>query len=121
MPLCIGILLELNSIQLAMVVSFPCKHQQEYQGNSSHLQCTCSYTFTHTLCSEGQFSATAYTLPQEDFVITIPDDMDVFACDIGNFTIWCRQASSFFTTIAIDGNLFVSVTELRVQDLVKKE
>ena len=53
---------------------------------------------------------TAYTgLPMEDFVITIPDDEDLYTCDFGTFTIWCEEVGVFFTTIMIDGELFVSI------------
>ena len=30
-----------------------------------------------------------------------------YACDMGYFTIWCRQANQFFTRIRIPGDLFV--------------
>ncbi len=67
-------------------------------------------TFFHA-CREGRFSESiVYTLPQPDFVITIPADLDVFTCDVGNFSIWCRDFFVFFTVLSLDGELFVSRT-----------
>lgn len=66
------------------------------------------FTYYHH-CREGRFDSTVYNgLPEDDFVITIPDNMDVFACDVGTFTIWCRDFDVFFTEIEVDGELFVS-------------
>ena len=47
-------------------------------------------------------------------MITIPDNVDVFACDVGNFTIWCRQAEQFFTVAPVDLELFVSAWALAI-------
>ena len=41
--------------------------------------------------------------------ITIPDNMDVFTCDIGTFTIWCRRFTQWFTRLDFNTDLFVSI------------
>ena len=46
----------------------------------------------------------------DDFVITIPDDMDYYTCDIGTFTIWCRQAMVIFALVDVDQELYVSAS-----------
>ena len=56
---------------------------------------------------EGAFDVgTEFT--DELFELRIPDDMDVYTCDIGTFTIWCRRFTQFFTTLRFNTDLFVS-------------
>ena len=47
-----------------------------------------------------------------DFVITIPDDLDVFTCDVGTFTFWCREFKVFFATIQFNLEIFVSTNAI---------
>ncbi len=60
--------------------------------------------------ADGSFDSTVYTAGTADFVISIPDSMDLFTCDIGALAILCRECSGIriLTYIAISGELFVS-------------
>ena len=44
----------------------------------------------------------------EGIVVTLPQGMN--ACDIGNLTVWCRQASVLFGQIEVPRSTFVSIT-----------
>ena len=48
----------------------------------------------------------------DDFVITISDDVNIFTCDAGTFTIWCRRAGILFSRVSIDLELFVSTSSI---------
>ena len=43
----------------------------------------------------------------EDIIVPLPEGIS--ACDIGNLTIWCRQANVIFGKIPIPTTTFVSV------------
>lgn len=61
-----------------------------------------------TLCSQVKFPvghSASYT--NENFTVNLQDG--VKACDVGYFTIWCRQARQLFTQIEIPQDLFVSL------------
>ena len=39
--------------------------------------------------------------------------MDVYTCDIGTFTIWCRQFTQWFTRLDFNTDLFVSTIKIK--------
>ena len=58
---------------------------------------------------EGAFAVGAGArFTNELYEIRIPDNLDVYTCDIGTFTIWCRQFTQWFTRLEFDTDLFVS-------------
>ena len=66
--------------------------------------------YSCTTFREGAFpvGAGARFTDEPEYMISIPDDMDVFTCDIGTFTIWCRDFTQWFTRLEFNTDLFVS-------------